>query len=139
MAGQSSHLQRQYRIEDASGVGQFLCVVQGANDGGCKKPTGANAAGFLGVTIESQFNQNMGVPVVKEGIMRVKAHGNITRGDRLIIGSNVGDVSSIEAVITAAPGTASVANVIGQAEASAVAGDTFPMWITPFVVNIAVS
>lgn len=132
-------LTRAYKIEDAAGVGQFLCVVQGAADGGCKKPTAANAPGFLGVTIEAQSNQNKGVAVVKEGICRVTAQGTITRGDRLAIGSSVGDVKSVEALITAAPGSASVQNVIGQAEESAVAGDIFQMHITRFVVNIAVS
>lgn len=139
MAGATQHYVKQYRIEDAAGIGQFIVAVQGANDGGCKKPTAANAAGFLGVTTEQQLNQNRGVPVQKAGIARVKAQGNITRGDRLAIGSNVGDVKSVEAQITAAPGTAAVVNVIGTAEASAVAGDIFPMMIQPFVVNIAVS
>jgi hypothetical protein len=128
-----------YKMEDAAGVGNAIVVVQGATDGGCKKPTAANAAGFLGVTIEAQPNQNKNVAVCKTGIVRVTANGAITRGDRLVIGSAVGDVKSIESVITAAPGAASVQNVIGQAEVSAAAGDIFPMMINPFLVNIAVS
>jgi hypothetical protein len=139
VAGQSTHFVKQYRIEDAAGVGQFVCVVQGANDGGCKKPTAANAAAFLGITTEQQLNQNRGVPVQKGFIAWAKAQGNIARGDRLAIGSAAGDVKSVEAQITAAPGAAAVVNVIGQAEASAVAGDTFPLMIAPCVVNIAAS
>jgi hypothetical protein len=132
-------LSRAYKIDDAAGVLIFICVVQGAGDGTCKKPAAANAAGFLGVTLEAQPNQNRGVTVCKEGIVRVVAQGTIARGDRLAIGSAAGDVKSVEALIVAAPGAASVQNVIGQAEASAVAGDIFQMWIKPFVVNIAVS
>ncbi|HWE50477.1 MAG TPA: hypothetical protein VG273_11830 [Bryobacteraceae bacterium] len=139
MAGAGPNLTKQYRIEDAAGVGQFLAVVCGANDGGCKKPTGANAAGFLGVTREAQPNQNKGVPVDKAGIVRVKFGGTIARGDRLAINGNTGDVKSVEAQITAAPGTAAVVNVIGMAEISGVAGDLGLMFIAPSLVNIAAS
>lgn len=132
-------LVKSYKIDDAAGVGQYVAVVCGANDGCVKKPAGADAAGFVGVTIESQTNQNKGVAVQKSGIVRVKAAGTITRGDRLAINGVLGDVKTIEAIVVAAPGTASVRNIIGIAEASAVVGDTFPMWIQPSVVNIAVS
>ncbi len=139
MAGQSLLFVKTYKIEDAAGVGQYVAVVQGATDGGCKKPTAADVAGFVGVTTEAQANQNKGVSVCKLGIVRVVAGGTITRGDRLAINSAAGDVKSVEAIITAAPGTASVRNVIGTAEASAVSGDIFPMHIAPYSVNIAVS
>lgn len=136
---QSQGLIKSYKIEDAAGVGQYLVVVQGAADGGCAKPAAANAAGFLGVTVEAQTNQNKGVAVQKTGIARVKAGGAITRGDRLVINGATGSVKSAEAVVTAAPGTASVQNVIGVAEVSAASGDIFSMMIAPCVVNIAVS
>ena len=132
-------LTKAYKIDDAAGVGQNVVVVQGAGDGTCKKPAAANAVGFLGVTLEAQPNQNKGVAVCKTGVVRVKASGSITRGDRLNIASSAGDVQSIEATIMAAPGTASRQNVIGQAETSAAAGDIFPMMISPCLVNIAVS
>jgi hypothetical protein len=137
--GQTLGLVKAYTIDNAGGVNQYVCVVQGAEDGGCKIPTAANAAGFLGVTTEKQTTQNKGVAVALDGIMRVTANGTITRGDRLAIASSAGDVKSVEAQITAAPGTAAVVNVIGVAEWSAVAGDIFPMIIRPCVVNIAVS
>ncbi len=139
MAGQTIGLVKAYKIDDAAGVGQYVAVVQGANDGCCKKPAAGNAAGFLGVTLEAQPNQNKGVSVCKTGIVRVKAHGAITRGDRVNIYSSAGDVASVEATIVHAPGTASVTNVIGQAEVTAADGDIFPMLIQPFLVNIAVS
>lgn len=124
---------------DNSGVGRFVVVVQGAEDGGCKIPTAVNAAGFIGVTVAAQSAQNAPVAVCRTGSMRVAAGGTITRGDRLRIHSNIGDVESCEAAITAAPGTAAVFNVIGTADVSAVAGDTFDMFIAPCIVNVAVS
>jgi hypothetical protein len=139
MAHQTLGLTKSYPIENVAGVGQYVCVVQGAADHNCKLPTAANAAGFLGVTAEAQPNQYKGVSVCKTQIIRVVANGAITRGDRLVIASAAGDVKSVEALITAAPGTAAVYNVVGQAEISAVNGDIFPMFITPFVVNVAVS
>lgn len=139
MAGQTIGLVKAYKIDDAAGVGQYVAVVHGANDGCCKKPTTANAAGFLGVTLEAQANQNKGVSVCKSGIVRVKANGVITRGDRVAIASAAGDVASVEATIVHAPGTASVTNVIGVAEVTAADKDIFPMLIQPFVVNVAVS
>jgi hypothetical protein len=132
-------LVKAYKIEDAAGVGQYVVVVDGAADGGVKKPTAANAAGFKGVTLEAQPNQGKGVAVQKSGIVRVTANGVITRGDRLAIASNTGDVKSVEAVVVAAPGTAGVTNVIGTAETSAADKDIFPMWIAQCVVNVAVS
>ena len=77
---------------------------------------------------------------VRVGVPKgVKAGGAITRGDRLAINSTAGDVKSVEAIITAAPGVASVRNLVGIAETSAASGDIFPMWIQPYSVNIAVS
>jgi hypothetical protein len=131
-------LVKAYRIDDAAGVGQYVAVVCGASDGNCKKPGAANAAGFLGFTLEAQPNQYKGVAVQKSGIARAIANGTITRGDRLGIASSSGDVKSVESVVTHAPGTASVQNVIGTAEESAASGQTFAVWIAPCVVNIAV-
>jgi hypothetical protein len=128
-----------YTIDNSAGVGQFVVVVQGAEDGGCKIPTAVNAAGFLGVTLEAQLNQNRAVSVCKSGTVRVVAGGTIARGDRVRVHSNIGDVESCEAEITAAPGAAAVFNVIGMAEVSAVAGDVFDIFIAPCLVNVAVS
>lgn len=139
MAGTTAILTKGYRIEDAAGVTAGTCLVFGANDGGCKKPTGINVAGFLGVAREDQLTQNKGVPVDKEGIVAVKYGGTITRGDRLRIHSNLGDVESCEAAIVAAPGTAAVFHIVGKAEISGVAGDLGRMKILDFQVNQSVS
>ncbi len=139
MAGMTQGLTKAYKIGNAGGVLQYVCVVQDAADGQVKLPTAQNAAGFQGVTLEAQPNQYKGVAVQKEGIVRVNAGGTIARGDRLAINSVAGDVYSVEALIQAAPGTAARINVVGRAESSAVAGDIFPMHIQDYVVNIAVS
>jgi len=136
---QTQGIVKSYKIDDAAGVLQYVVVVAGGSDGNVKKPTAADVAGFMGVTLEAQPNQYKGVAVQKTGIVRVKAGGAITRGDRLAINSTAGDVKSVEAIITAAPGVASVRNLVGIAETSAASGDIFPMWIQPYSVNIAVS
>lgn len=130
---------RAYKIEDAAGVGQYIAVVQGAADGSCKKPAGANAAAFLGITIEPQATQNKGVAVQKDGICRAIAGATITRGDRLVIDGATGKVKSAEAAIVAGAGTYALQNVIGRAEVSAVLDDVFPIFISPGEVINAVS
>lgn len=120
--GQVTGLDLTYTIDDAAGVGQFVAVVQGVNDGSCKKPAAENAAGFLGFTKTAQAKQNKGVSVARTGIARGLAKGAITRGDRLRIATNAGDVESCEAAIAAVTvgGAAALFNVIGTAENSTV-------------------
>jgi len=136
----SPGLVKAYHIDDAAGVGQYVAVVQGANDGCCKKPTAANAKGFLGVTLEAQPNQNKSVAVQKTGIARATANGAITRGDRLQIASTAGDLKSAESQIPAAGiGTAATLEILGRAEVTAANGDVFTFFIQPETVCIAVS
>jgi hypothetical protein len=139
--GQVTELDLTYTIDDAAGVGQYVAVVQGAADGSCKKPAAAGAAGFLGITKTAQAKQNKGVSVARRGIARALAKGAITRGDRLTIGSNAGDVSSAEAAIAAGlAGAAKVYNVIGTAENStANDGDIVYVFLNPYTVALAVS
>jgi hypothetical protein len=129
-------LVKAYRIDDAAGVAQYVAVVHGANDGCCKKPTGGDVAGFLGITLEAQATQNKGVAVQKSGIARVLGHGVITRGDRLAIYGATGDVYSVEALIAAITiaGSAVLFNVIGRAEESAVDTQVLAVWLQPETV-----
>ncbi len=139
MAGASSVLDKSYTIEDAAGVAQFRAVVQGAAEGGCKKPLAANAKGFLGFTQESQ-TQNRGVTVRKAGISRAVAAGVISLGDWVNIADNTGKIQSCQAAVDAAPGVAAQTNVIGKAESAAGAdGDIVLVMIHDFVVKTAVS
>jgi len=126
-------LVKSYLVEAA--VTQYQAVVQGANaDGNCANPGAANAAGFLGFTLEPQANVGKGAAVQKSGIARAVANGGITRGDRVAIASNAGDVSSVEAAIAGTvtgAGAVITYNVVGRAEETAVNGQIFAVWITP--------
>jgi len=140
--GQVTGLDVTYTIDDAAGVNQFVAVVQGAGDGTCKKPTGQNAAGFLGLTKTAQAKQNKGVSVARTGIARALAKGAITRGDRLSIYSASGDVYSVEAAIAAINIAVQAVeiNVIGTAENSTTSdGDVVYVFIHPQTVITPVS
>jgi hypothetical protein len=139
--GQVTLLDLTYTIDDAAGVGQFVAVVQGAADGSCKKPAAANAAAFLGFTKTAQAKQNKGVSVARMGIARALAKGAITRGDRLNIATNAGDVQSVEAAVAGiTAGAAAIYNVVGTAENSTVNdGDIVYVKINPFSVVLPVS
>ncbi len=115
-------------------------MVQGANEGGCKKPAAANAKAFLGISQESQSGQNKPVAVRKIGISRAVAAGPIAAGDYINIADATGKVQSCQAAVDAAPGVAAQTNVIGQAETAAGAdGDVILAFIQRFVVKTAVS
>jgi hypothetical protein len=135
----STVLLKAYIIEDAGGADAFLALVHGANAGGCKKPTGANAVRFLGFSAERITASGRAISVAKHGIARATAGGTIARGDRLIIGGVDGKVTSAEALIAAGPGIAATFNVVGTAEDSAVAGDVFPVWVAPSTVIVPAS
>jgi hypothetical protein len=130
-----------YTIDNAAGVGQFVAVVQGAGDGTCKLPTGANAAGFLGFTQATQTRQNQPVSVRRLGISAAIANGAIARGDRLAIATNAGDVMSVETIIAAGLKTpAAEYNLVGTAENTvANAGDIVYVYLRPETVPLAAS
>jgi hypothetical protein len=135
----SQGLVKSYKV-DVSAT-QYQAVVAGATGNGyCKTPAAANAPGFLGFTLEPQPNAGKGVAVQKTGIARAVANGNIAYGDRCAIASNAGDVASEEAAVAAAlAAAATVINIVGRAEESAVAGQIFAIWIEPESVALAVS
>jgi hypothetical protein len=134
-------LDQPFTIDDAAGVAQFVAVVQGASDGSCKKPTAANAAGFLGFAKTAQAKQYKGVSVARMGVARAIGNGAIARGDRLNIASNAGDVQSVEAVIAGiTAGAAALYNVVGTAENSTTtSGDVVYVKIDPATVIVPVS
>ena len=140
MAGQTSQCNKTYTIDDTEGVGQFVAVVQGAAAGGCKTPAAANAPKFLGFTQEAQPLQHKGVTVQISGISRAIASGVISAGDAVCIDGATGKVASCQADVEAAPGTAKIIRVIGQAESTAAAdGDTVLVRICPYVAKTAAS
>jgi hypothetical protein len=132
-------LVKSYVTENASTT-QYAAVVQGSTaDGNCKLPAGANAQGFLGITLEPQSAAGRAVAVQKNGIARAMANGTIARGDAVAIASAAGDLASVQTIVAAAPGAASCEYVVGFAEESAVNGQIFAVWINPQIVKTAVS
>ena len=73
MAGATYVLDKTYRITSAGGVGKYLAVVTGTNDGDCQLPASASQLAY-GLTQESQPNQNENVIVRKYGISRAVAN-----------------------------------------------------------------
>jgi hypothetical protein len=67
------------------------------------------------------------ITVRKYGITRAVAGGTIAAGDWLEIADNTGALRA--ATLTA--GTYTVHHIVGLAEAAAVSGDIFPVFLTP--------
>ncbi|MCE5228772.1 DUF2190 family protein [bacterium] len=88
-------LDKAYAIEETSGVGAYLVVVQGTNPGEAKLPAAANAGSILGVTVHSQALEGANVAVRKAGIARVKAAGAISVGAPVNIAGTTGKVKAI--------------------------------------------
>jgi len=129
-----------WRITDAAGVLQHRAVVQGTNAKDCKKPTGSNEGKFVGITQEAQDTQNRNVVLKESGRSFAVAAGIIAVGDYVRIADATGKVESAQTDAIAAPGTAKVNNIIGQARTAASAdGDIIEIVIQPFVVKTAAS
>ena len=129
MAGATYVLDKTYKITSANGVGKFLAVVPGTNDGECQLPSGANQVCF-GITQESQSTQNENVVVRKYGISRAVANGVINKGDYVEIAGTSGNLQKAD--LASLPVTATLHHVIGIAESSAAAlGDIFFVFLSP--------
>lgn len=131
-----------YRFEGAGGIGAFLAVVAGANAGGCNLPGGANAAGFLGFTVDvlPTTEQNEAIAVVCGRRCQAVAAGACTHGHWASIADNTGKVQDCQAAVDAAPGTPAEINVIGKFQTDAVnSGDSVFVTTQEFVVQIATS
>jgi primosomal replication protein N len=119
-------LDKAYAIEDTSGVGAYLVVVQGTQAGAAKLPTAANAEAILGVTVHSQSLQGANVAVRKAGIARVKAAGAISLGAPVNVAGTTGKVKAISET----QGTK--INCLGFAETAAAAdGDVIEVFLAP--------
>jgi hypothetical protein len=130
---------RAYKITDATGVLQYRAVVQDGA-GACKKPAGANAPKFVGVTQEDQPNQYRSVTVKESGRTFAVAAGAIAAGDAVAIGDNTGKVVSCQADYEAAAGVAKLVYCIGFARTAAGAdGDIFEFEIRPHLVKTPAS
>ncbi len=100
-------------------VNPYTAVVQSTSDYHATYPAGANASGFLGVTIDSA-NAAETVPVCTLGTVWVQAAGAISAGAYLTIANALGQVE------------AGGSQVVGIALSSTTtAGDLVLMYITP--------
>lgn len=83
--------------------------------------SGANGANIHGIAHEDSPGQNKTFPVVKSGIVKCKAGGTITQGQRL-------ESDATGRVVTAAtPAATQTRWIVGVAQESAVAGDLVPV------------
>ena len=134
MAGATYVLDKTYKITSVGGVGKYLAVTPGTNDGDCQLPTGANQLCY-GLTQESQPTQNENVIVRKYGISRAVANSPINKGDYVEIAGTTGNLQT--ANLTTLPGTATLHNVLGIAESSAAAlGQIFFVFLSPSPVVV---
>jgi hypothetical protein len=131
MAGATYVLDKTYKETDAAGVGAFLVVVPGTNDGECKLPTAANQQA-LGITQEAQPNQGENVTVRVYGISRAIAAGAIAPGDPVEAAGASGKVQKV----TPSAAGATIHHVIGFAESTAAAdGDHIFVRLSQSLVN----
>ena len=129
MAGATYVLDKTYKITSAGGVGKYLAVGLGTNDGDCQLPTAASQLAY-GLTQESQPNQNENVIVRKYGISRAVANSPINKGDYVEVAGASGNLQT--ANLTTLPATATLHNVLGIAESSASAlGQIFFVFRSP--------
>lgn len=131
-----------YKFEGAAGVGAFLAVVAGANQGGCNLPGGENAKGFMGFTTDSleAAQQGQAVPVARGPRCRATAAGPITHGHWVRIADATGKVEDCQAAVDAAPAVAADIQVIGKAETDSVnSGDTVFVTTQEFVAKVSAS
>jgi hypothetical protein len=136
MAGATYVLDKTYKIVTSGGVGKYLAVAPGSNDGECALPSGANVYA-LGITQESQTNQNENVAVRKYGISRAYASGTVTRGDYVEVANAAGALRKAD--LSTVPASATLHQVLGIAETSATDGDIFFVFLSPNPVVVPVS
>lgn len=83
------------RIVTANGVDANRAVVRTATAGECAKPAAANAANFLGITMQAQPRTGRLVAVRRSGIARIVAAGAIEMGAAVAIADDQGRVAQL--------------------------------------------
>ena len=136
MAGATYVLDKTYKITNAGGVSQYRAVVPGTNDGECQLPTAANQLAW-GITQEGQPNPNENVSVRKYGISRAYAAGSISKGEYVEVADATGALQAAD--LATVPGSATLHNIVGVAESSAIVGEVFFVFLSPGPVVVPVS
>jgi len=86
-------LDKAYRVAASGGVGSNLAVVQGASEGECDLPSGANEASVLGATVHSA-EKDQNVAVRKLGIASLTAAGAVNAGEKVCIADSQGRIKA---------------------------------------------
>jgi len=86
-------LDKAYRVAASGGVGPNLAVVQGASDGECDLPSGANEASLLGATVHSA-EKDQNVAVRKLGIASLTVAGAVNAGEKVCIADSQGRIKA---------------------------------------------
>lgn len=138
MAGKYTRLQLTYKIMDADGIKLYRGVTHtGENE--CKKPVADNAIPLGIVDNDSrediayqasgdQTGRNIAVKI--EGVGAIELAEAVAVGDRIILG--VGGLAKKATSLA----TGTVANVVGFAEKSGVAGDVIPVRMAYHVFTV---
>lgn len=109
-----------YKAVTLGGIGRYLIVKFGANDGELDLATAATDK-LIGVTTDIAADQDQRCDAVRSGLAPVIYGGNVTRGDLLTADANG------KAIATTTTGN----RVIGVAEVSGVANDIGAVFICP--------
>ncbi len=135
MAGQTTGLQKTYKIEDATGILRYRGATRGANAGGVIKPT-AIGQPLVGVTSNDARDPNAlsaggdqsgrDIALQIDGIGSIELTGTVVYGDKLVL--------DIGGTAIKLPATTGSYNVIGIAEVGGVAGDVIAFTIGSEVV-----
>lgn len=84
-----------YRAEGVSGIGAHLAVVAGTADDQVKLPGAANAAGFVGFSLDAQATEGKHISVREAGTCIAIAAGAIDRGNLCKIAGTSGKITPI--------------------------------------------
>lgn len=127
MAGQTTLLQKTYKLVDPEGISLYVGVVRGGNSGECMKPTMDNMIPLGVVTNDELLPENQSpsstgrnVAVQLQGIANIKLAESVSYGDRIILGAGGLGKKAL------AEGTS---NVLGFAEKGGVEGDVIPVML----------
>ena len=121
MAGATYVLDKTYKCTEANGVGRFLAVSPGTNDGEAKRPGSASAYSYGINQEDATLNKQMRVR--KLGISRCIFGDTIVPGDPLEV-ATTGKLTKCA--------LANAKHVVGYAESSGDDGDQGFVFLAPF-------
>lgn len=135
MAGATYVLDKTYKVVTAAGLGKFVAVKKGTNEGECDLSSASTAAS-LGITQEAQATQYENVAVRKYGISKFIGNGTIHVGDPLEVASAAGDLQAA----TLSAGSAAIHFILGTSESELTgSGQIGKIFLCPHFVSVPAS